>query len=413
MRKLHFGRKLLAMGLSAAMALSLFGCSEANNTAGPSDPSLTSDDEVCTIQPLSGKTAAEISQGMLVGWNLGNSLDAYSAAEGNETAWGNPEVTPELINAVCVAGFTTIRIPVTYMGRIGDAPDYTIEEEWLSRVQEVVDYAVTNGLYVIINIHHDGNNDTHAWIDCTQEDQTQIQEKFRKVWEQIADRFKDYDQHLIFESMNEIHDGSYQEPTGEAGQMYYDNINALNQIFVDTVRASGGNNGDRCLLVPGFNTNIDYTIAGFVMPYDTIENRIMVSVHYYDPYDFALKETPRIYGWGANASNHTNWGDEDHADAQFDKLVDAYVSKGIPVVIGEFGCVNKNNTGYRRYYNEYITKAAVDRDIIPVYWDNGWNGDYGFSLFDRTTGEIQHPEIVEAIIRGATGGEYEIEVCTD
>ncbi len=412
MKKRHFHKKLLAMGMAAAMVLSTAGCSGSESTEF-SGSSGSSADESMTVEPVSGKTATEIAGNMLVGWNLGNSLDAYSSAEGNETAWGNPETTPELIQAVHDAGFSCIRIPVTYMKRIGNGPDYTIEEEWLNRVQEVVDYAIDDGMYVIINIHHDGNNDTPSWIDCTQEDQTQIQEKFKKAWEQIADRFKDYDQHLVFESMNEIHDGSYQEPQGETGQMYYDNINALNQVFVDTVRASGGNNNDRCLLIPGFNTNIDYTIAGFEMPTDTTPDRIMVSVHYYDPYDFCLKESTRIYGWGANASNHTNWGDEDYVDSQFDKLVDAYVSKEIPVVIGEFGCVNKNNNGYRRYYNEYVTKAAVDRGIVPVYWDNGYNGGYGFSLFDRTTGEIQYPEIVEGIIRGATGGDYEIEVCTD
>ncbi|MGN0593464.1 MAG: cellulase family glycosylhydrolase [Ruminococcus sp.] len=413
MSKHHFLKKLLPMSLTAAMMVGLTGCGGSeNSTDGNTESAGTAEDTV-TIEPVSGKTAAEIAGNMLVGWNLGNSLDAYSSAEGNETAWGNPEITPELIESVHDAGFSTIRIPVTYMKRIGDGPDYTIEEEWLARVQEVVDYAIADGMYVIINIHHDGNNDTPSWIDCTQADQSKIQEKFQKVWAQIADRFKEYDQHLIFESMNEIHDGSYQEPTGETGQMYYDNINALNQIFVDTIRASGGNNGDRCLLIPGFNTNIDYTIAGFVMPTDSTPDRIMVSVHYYDPYDFCLKESPRVYGWGALASNHTNWGDEDYVDAQFDKLVETYVSKEIPVVIGEYGCVNKNNTGYRRYYNEYVTKAAVDRGIVPVYWDNGYNGDYGFSLFDRTTGEVQHPEIVEAIIRGATGGDYEIEVCTD
>ena len=152
------------------------------------------------------KSAVDFVKDMGVGWNLGNSLDAYKDGKGNETAWGNPYITKELIRAVQDAGFRTIRIPVTYMGQIGAAPDYTIDEKWLDRVQVVVDVALETGMYVIINIHHDGNNDMEngAWIDISQPDQTQMQEKFKAVWTQIAEKFKGYDEHLIFESMNEI-----------------------------------------------------------------------------------------------------------------------------------------------------------------------------------------------------------------
>lgn len=414
MKRTETWNKLTALLLTAAMGMSMTACGgDSAESSAVSGAGGSSTAEEAKTETLSGLTATELASKMGAGWNLGNSLDAYSSAEGNETAWGNPVVTPELIAAVHDAGFETIRIPVTYMKRVGDAPDYTIEVEWLDRVQEVVDYAIGEGMYVIVNIHHDGNNDTPSWIDCTQEDQSGIQEKFSKMWEQISTRFADYDQHLIFESMNEIHDGSYQEPTGESGQMYYDNINALNQVFIDTIRSTGGNNADRCVLMPGFNTNIDYTIAGFELPTDPTADRAMVSVHYYDPYEFCLQESPRIYGWGQNASNHANWGDEDYVDQQMNKLKETYVDKGVPVIMGEYGCMYKGIDSYRRYYNEYVTKAAHDRGIVPIYWDNGYNGDFGFSLFDRNTGEIQHPEVVEGIIRAVSEEDYEMEVVTE
>ncbi len=356
-------------------------------------------------------TAMQMAENMQLGWNLGNSFDAYNKGVAGETAWGNPKTTQELITSVKEAGFDTIRIPVSYLGKVGDAPDYTIKEAWLERVREVVDYAIEADLYVIINIHHDGNNDTAngAWIDVTNPDQSEIQAKFTKMWEQISAAFADYDQRLIFESMNEIHDGTYTAPSGESGQTFYQNINDLNQIFVDTVRASGGNNATRCLLVPGYNTNIDYTIAGFALPEDSAEDRLMVSVHFYDPYQYALEENMNCSVWGNDVQGGCGWGNEDFVDAQFDKLVTAYVENDIPVIIGEYGAINKNNDPYRNYYMEYVTKSASDRGLVPVYWDNGYDGDYGFALFDRNTGAVLHEDMLEAMNRGASGKNYTIK----
>lgn len=362
-------------------------------------------------EPLGDLTAVEMAEKLNLGWNLGNSFDAYSSGRADETAWGNPETTAALLNAVKAAGFDTIRIPVSYLGRTGDAPDYAIETAWLDRIQEVVDAAMEAGLYAIINIHHDGNNDTAngAWIDCTAEDQTPVQEKLGKLWEQIAERFRDYDERLIFESMNEIHDGTYQPPRGADGQRFYDNINALNQVFVDTVRASGGNNADRWLLVPGYNTNIDYTIAGFVLPQDSAESRLMVSVHFYDPYQYALEENFNTSVWGSAAQGNCGWGNEDYVDAQFEKLETVYVENGIPVIIGEYGAINKNQDEYRNYYMEYVTKSACEHSLVPVYWDNGYNGDFGFALFDRATGDVLHQDMLDAMNKASSGKDYTVK----
>jgi endoglucanase len=352
---------------------------------------------------------------MQVGWNLGNQLEASFSGEPDETAWGNPTITQELIDSVAAAGFKTIRVPVSYLNKIDDDNGYAIDEDWLNRVQEVVDYCYNAGLFVIINIHGDGYNTVDkGWFLVNGEDQDYICEKYEAVWQQIAEKFKDYDEHLIFESMNEEFDNTYDDPNPE----YYANLNNYNQIFVDTVRATGGNNELRWLMVPGWNTNIDYTCGdyGFELPTDTAENKLLVSVHFYDPYDYALKEDLYVTGWGLGGNRAANWGNEDYVDEQFQKLEDTFVSQGVPVVIGEYGAVFKTQDGVwadednHRYYLEYVTKSATDHGLVPVYWDNGWNGDYGFALFDRTTGEQLHTNFIEAIIRASSGEDYEIEL---
>lgn len=359
--------------------------------------------------------ADKIIDDMKAGWNLGNTLDAYDGTTANETAWGNPKSTQEFFNKLAETGIGTVRIPVTYIGKIGEAPDYKIDEEWLGRVEEVAGYALNAGLYAIINIHHDGNHTTYAWLDATLEDQTEVRVKFTKIWEQLAERFQGYGGHLIFESMNEILEkGNY---STNIKPETYENINMLNQIFVDTVRTAGGENASRYLLVPGYNTNIDATAGdfGFVLPSDSAEKRLMVSAHFYDPYDLCLNESKKIYKWGQKATKggKPNWGHEDNVDGQMQKLADAFTSKGVPVILGEYGIidktyVNEESNAYRRYYIEYVAKSAVEHGVLPVYWDNGYNGKNGFAIIDRNTGEPLYPELVEGLVRGATEKNYEI-----
>jgi endoglucanase len=199
--------------------------------------------------------------------------------------------------------------------------------------------------------------------------------------------------------MNEIHDGY-----GNPDPRHMEFINDLNQNFVNVVRASGGNNDKRHLLVPGYNTNIDHTIKGFKLPKDPTPNRLIVSVHYYDPYLFALMGESNT--WGKNSEGKKdNWGQEDFVDTQFNKVKQAYVDQGIPVIIGEYGATHQDGfVDYRRYYMEYVTKAAVDRGLVPVYWDNGGkkSGGENFGLLDRSSYTVIHPEILDAMVRAAT-----------
>ncbi len=364
-------------------------------------------------------SAAEITRAMGLGWNLGNQLEASINGMPSETAWGNPVITEKLIQTVKNAGFSTVRIPVSYLLKIGSAPDYTIDKAWLDRVQEVVDYVIKNDMYAVINIHGDAYYTVqNSWLLCVNGNQDEIKAKYRAVWEQIAERFKDYDERLIFESMNEVFDNTYGAPN-PAG---YQNINDYNRIFTDTVRGTGGNNPRRWLLIPGWNTNIEYTAGdyGFEIPEDTLctaGKRLMISVHYYDPYNFTLDEnmgTAKTQ-WGKYATqNYDNWGQEDYVDEQMKRLNERFVRQGYPVVIGELGVQDKSHIssdfgGYRRYWYEYVVNSARENGCVPVCWDNGWNGEKSFAFFDRNTCKVTQPGIIEAIMRAMSSEKYEIE----
>ncbi|MFI7544775.1 cellulase family glycosylhydrolase [Actinoplanes sp. NPDC049599] len=375
-------------------------------------------------RPASADVVAQLNGPQLVadmgaGWNLGNTLEASNNGIPSETAWGNPTVTQAFIDRVRASGFKTIRIPVSYLGHIGSGPNYPVNAAWLTRIQEVVDYAYSRGLYVLINMHGDGYKTVSgSWLICDAADQTTIKDKYQKVWQQIATRFQSYNEHLIFESMNENFDGQYGNPT----QPCYSNINAYNQIFVDTVRRTGGTNASRWLLVPGWNTNIDHTVGtGFVLPTDqnrsssipANEQRIMISVHYYDPWDFAGQEDGTITQWGAGATNPAKksvWGQEDYLDGQLKKMYDKFVTRGYPVFVGEYGSIDKTtydstNNRYRTDYARAVVATAKKYGAATAYWDNGWNGQHGFGLFNRSSATVTQQGIIDAIMSAAGGSQ--------
>lgn len=358
---------------------------------------------------------SQIVEAMGPGWNLGNQLESVTDNVPEETNWGNPVITEKLIQSVKAAGFKSIRIPVSYFAKIDDDKDYTIDSKWLDRVQEVVDYCIKNDLYAVINIHGDGYNTIDGgWLLCNGKNQTEIKKKYKKVWKQIAERFKNYDEHLLFESMNEEFDGSYSEPNKE----YYQNINDYNQIFVDTVRKTGDNNTKRWLIIPGWNTNIDYTAGdyGFKLPTDQYrdksidkeEQRIMISVHYYSPWDFCGGENGVITQWGNEADDPSKTSttcDETYMKNQLNLMKTTFADKGYPVFIGEYGSIDKTsydseNEYYRAYFARKLCQLSRKNGCIPMYWDNGYNGVHGFDLFDRTTCEVTQPVIIDAIMEG-------------
>lgn len=409
MRK--FISRAAALLLAGVMTAAVAGCGK-NTDSNSKD----------TAKKWTELDQTQITEAMGLGWNLGNQLEASSGGLPSETCWGNPEITKELIDTIKAQGFKTVRIPVSYLDMIGDGPDYKIDTDWLDRVQEVVDYVVNNDMFAIVNMHGDGYYTVdHSWLLCAEDDdkQTEIKDKYGKVWTQIADRFKDYDQHLIFESMNEEFNNDYGKPDANA----YENINAYNQIFVDSVRATGSNNEKRWLLLPGWNTNIEYTAGdeyNFKIPTDNgckaDGKRIMISVHYYDPFNFTIDENKTAKTqWGKYAvKNYDNWGQEDYVDSQMALLNEKFVSQGYPVVIGEFGAQDKTEkfadyNEFRRYWSEYLIKAAKKNGVVCVYWDNGYNGNMGFGIIDRNSLEITQPDLIAGMMRAINStDDYEI-----
>jgi len=370
---------------------------------------------VISPRVLFALSQSEITTAMGAGWNLGNQLEANKDGTPDEQAWGNPIVTRELIQLVKSAGFKTIRIPVSYLSKIGGAPNYVIDAQWIARVKEVVDYCISEDLYVIINVHGDGYHTIKGgWLLVSENDQSKIKAKFEKVWQQIATAFSSYDEHLIFESMNEVFDGNYYDP--DPG--LYAHLNAYNQVFIDAVRKTGGNNASRWLLVPGWNTNIDHTAAdfGFVMPTDTFrsssirsdEKRVMISVHYYSPWDFCGDASGKTTQWGKIATDPSKtvaWCQEDYMEAQLNLMYHRFVADGYPVVLGEWGSVDKTkddskNGVAREYFAKTFSSYCKQYGAISVYWDNGHNGDYGFALFDRKSMKITQQGIINAIMSG-------------
>jgi len=350
-------------------------------------------------------TAEELLGALQLGWNLGNSLDAPES----ETAWGNPTITAALFTAVKAAGFGAVRIPVTWSMHTGAGPSYTLDATFLARVHEVVGFANAAGLPAIINIHHDGadayDGDGVEWLtlndaqgNVTEQNNQAVEARFTAVWTQLANSFKDAGSSVLFESMNEIHDG-YDAPD----PAYYEIINHLNQVFVDLVRDSGGNNAQRCLVIPGYNTNIDYTLAGFEAPTDSSPNHLILSVHFYDPWSYAGEGS--THTWGSASPGKDSWGQEDYVVSQYDKLKAQFVDQGLPMIVGEYGAVHQTGyDDYRRYYMEYVTKVLVDRGIVPFYWDNGGanSGADGFGLISRADGSSMHPTILAAMVKAAT-----------
>lgn len=362
--------------------------------------------------------AVKFAQSMGMGWNLGNQMDAYNNNVASETAWGNGKATQALFDRLASAGIQTVRIPVTWLGHFGEAPDYTIDSAWLNRVAELVNYAEKAGLKAIINIHHDGADGKH-WLDIkgAANDPAineRVKAQLKAMWTQIASKFSDKGEFLIFESLNEIHDGGWGwGDNRKDGGKQYRTLNDWNQTFVDAVRATGGNNSRRYLAVPSYCTNPDLALTGsFVLPSDPTPGRLMVSVHYYAPTEFSLEDKFSEWGHTGAAGKKATYGDEDAIKDTFSKLRDRFVSKGIPVYIGETGCVHRSSDRaekFRKYYLEYVCKAAREYGMPAIYWDNG-SRDAGrecSGLLDHATGNYLNngKEIIDLMVKAATSDD--------
>lgn len=349
-------------------------------------------------------TSQQLVEDMTFGWNLGNTLDVCQAdrdGDGkinehveagekvDETLWGNTKVTKELFTSLKKNGVNAVRIPVTWRDHMDS--NGNIDREWMDRVQQVVDYAYSQGMYVIINVHHDGGGDPKfgAWIiEESQNDYNTFLKKYKNVWKQIAERFKNYSDYLIFESMNEVgFDTLYNKNKADA----YNLINKINQDFVDIIRATGGNNAKRHLLIAGYYTDIERTCDSlYKMPDDKAE-RCILSVHYYTPWDFCTCDIKHT--WGTNSEVR-------QMETLIGKMKKNFVDKGIPVIIGEYAASGSDLSSCI-FFIEKLNKLCSDYGIATFIWDNG-------RQVNRKTYKWRTPQYLEALKRATSGKDYEV-----
>ena len=349
----------------------------------------------------SGKTAKQITAEIGTGWNLGNSLDATGGGNSvnSETSWGNPKTTKAMIDAVKAQGFNTVRIPVSW-GNHTSGNNFTIDSAWLKRVKEVVDYCIDNDMFVILNIHHDTSTQ-YYYPSSTYK--TQSVKFVKSIWSQVAAYFKDYDQHLVFETLNEPRlvgaDNEWWFPVDYPSSAVLDSINVintLNQTAVDTIRAAGGKNNDRCIMVPGYGASIDgCTTSTFKLPNDSTPNRLIVSVHAYTPYNFAL-----------NANGTAEFKDDmkNEVDYLYNTIKSHFIDKGIPAIIGETSASNKNgNSAERVKWAQYYMGKSAEYGVPCMLWDNNvYNGnDKGecHGHLNRSTLRWNDKSFIDAVIK--------------
>ena len=338
------------------------------------------------------------------GWNLGNTMDATDDRfRGDdldlEGYWCGVKTTKAVFEALKEKGFSTVRIPVSWHNHVS-GEDFRVNEAWMDRVQQLVDWALACDLHVILNTHHD-NSPAFYYPDEAHFDSSL--KYLTSVWGQMAARFRDYDDRLILESMNEprlvgtSHEWWFEQGNPECLEAA-ECINRLNQAFVDTVRAAGGHNATRYLMVPGYDAAPANTDPAFFrLPEDSADNRIIVSAHAYLPYSFALDTK------GVSAFDMKNLQQTGEIGAALNGLYERFISRGIPVVMGEFGALNKDNLQDRVDLTAYYVAGASARGIPCVWWDNNAFKGSGenFGLLNRKTLAWPFPEIVEAAMKYA------------
>ena len=389
----------------------------------------------CTAGFSQLPNATEIARKMYPGWNLGNTLEGggndnnytNKGGLGAERAWQGTTTTQAIIDFVAAQGFKSVRIPAAWvMGHIVDAEELTIDPTWMARVKEIVDYCIHDNLYVLLNDHWDG-----GWIQGSFKSdisESTVQEnciKMKKLWTQIAEAFKDYDEHLLFAGLN--------EPEAET-EAQIKVLMTYEQAFIDAVRATGGNNASRTLVVQGPNTSIELSskyvdMSKFV---DSASKALMIEVHYYSPPQFTgVWEGPNgdepFYFWGAAnhvpSGNYTKynctWGEESYVREQFDMMKKSFVDKGIPVILGEYGAnwrefsnssIQKKHDASIRLFHKTINEEAIKRGIIPYVWDINNPNRYGsggiMCIIDRSKPAVFDQNSLDGILEGTAAATW-------
>lgn len=341
-------------------------------------------------------SALELTQVMGHGWNLGNTLEScgdWIAQWGDgttasyETAWGNPVTTKAMINGLKQSGISSVRVPVAWSNMMTDTENYTISQDYFNRVDEVLNYILDNDMYAIVNIHYD-----NGWWTMFGTDYDEAMKKYKSMWEQLSEHYKDYSSKLIFESANEELGSRFKENNSSlSDNECYKLTNEINQTFVDIVRKSGGNNDNRFLLIAGYDTDIDKTCDDrYIMPTDTTDNHLLVSVHYYSPVTYCIANT-EDNSWGYMDS----WGSESDYAYMKNQLgkMQKFTEQGYGVIIGEYGVATKK-IGEDSYikkdgtdkFMQSVLDISAEYNLCPILWDAG-------DWFDRSSNVFKYDDI--------------------
>lgn len=382
-------------------------------TRGDIVESVTVNQAAGQVEANMDRTAKELAKAMYPGWNLGNTMEAGDVANnftnagglGAETAWQSTQTTKALIDFVKAQGFKSVRIPTSWvMGHITDAENMTIDPAWLARVKGIVDYCISDGLYVFINDHWDGGWIEEEGFSKTSSSYEAVDEtiiadkvnKLKKLWTNIATYFKDYNEYLMFAGLNE----PFQEYSlfGTRHSELTPILERYNQAFVDAVRATGGNNAKRVLIVQGPSTNISSTVNYFNMPTDTENGKLMVEVHYYEPWDFC----------GSNATK--DWNADASVKTSFESLKTKFVNHDIPVVIGEYGAnwqenTESHNDAIRRFFKSVVENAG-NCGIVPFAWDINVVSYPNMSIINRTGLSVWNTPAMTGITEGVAAAQW-------
>ncbi|MCQ2596205.1 MAG: glycoside hydrolase family 5 protein [Treponema sp.] len=407
-------KKIITLALAAVLSLSVLSCASGkkNKSSKTYRPDRVFNKKEAVVDknkvPMKGMKATEITLDMKTGWNLGNSLDATGNGINSETSWRQPKTTKAMIDGLARTGFKTIRIPTTWRNHIIDQT-YTIDPRWMARVKEIVDWAIEDDMYVILNVHHDNFNRNVPMSYRGGYYPNELNEEeslcfLINVWGQIALAFNNgYDEHLVFETLNEPRlcgtpsewNYSSGNPDQKAAQLM---INKFNQAIVDTIRASGGNNAKRLIAMPGYACTVAAPLSPeFVLPEDPANN-LGVAVHMYTPYNFAMD------GNGTTKYNPKMASDLSYT---FKQLEAKFVKNGVAVYVGEYGAVNKENPEDRKQWFNAFIRQGLKAGIPSILWDNqayekdgnGYTEKFGYYI--RNEQKWFEPELTEVIIKAA------------
>lgn len=369
-------RKIVSAVIASCMLLSLSGCGDKNTSAS------TVNDEIRDIP------STELVKEIRVGWSLGNTLDSTGGTGvDSETSWGNILTTKEMITTVKDAGFNIIRIPTTWGIHMDE--NNVVDEAWMNRVQEVVDYAYSQDMFVILNIHHE------EWHDPYYETEAESTEKLKALWTQIGTRFEGYNERLIFEGLNEPRKRNTGVEWNGGDDEGREVVNHFNAAFVETIRGLGGNNAKRHLMIPSYAaSSTDSALRAVKVPEG--DDKIIISVHAYTPYAFALS--------GDFAARKFSPDDPSANDIIYlmDTLKTTFIDKGTPVIIGEFGARSKANEDIRAEWATFYVSKAKEIGVPCLWWDNGafsGNGE-NFGILNRSSCAWEYPVIVEGLMKG-------------